>query len=685
MSLCINPRCPQPDHPDNSLSQYCAACGSDLLLHGRLRVMRLLSSHSGFGQVYEAFERGTPKILKVLKQAHSHNSKVLELFQREATVLGQLNHPGVPKVDANSYFTYYPKDAAEPIHCIEMEKIDGPNLKQWMVQQGNHPVGNQQALLWLTQLVDVLHLIHQRNYFHRDIKPENVMLRSMGQLVLVDFGAAREMTDTYVAHLGASGITTISSTGYTPPEQEQGQAVPQSDFYALGRTMIYLLTAKSPADPAIYDSRVNELNWRQFAPQVVPGFADLIDEMTAPRAIDRPQTTEELLDRLRAIRQSATAASTPAPAPSQPVTWPETTLNGAGSGTVLQKSKIPHKSKLYMGVIGGVGIAALALVGIGSLVAGSSWRSFLPGEVRSATPTQQVDRIKTLPGHTGSIQDLFLLSDQETLITGSADRTIRIWNIVNEAQIDELTGHVSFVNAVDKTPDQTRLISGSADGSIIFWDLNTGTALRTLEGVHEGTINNVTVSPDGRYVASADSLGSIKLWELATGELVRTLTGHATAVNDLEFNHDSQKLVSVGQSLRLWDTATGESRIIYKTEGSFMNGAAISRDNRKLITVGADKMIRLWELPSGEPLASLQGHESFINDVVISPDGQLFYTAGADKQVWVWDMESRTPLSVLTGFDSDIYRFWVRFAADQIITVGGDNTIKIWTYPDSFD
>ncbi|HEY9762018.1 MAG TPA: serine/threonine-protein kinase, partial [Trichocoleus sp.] len=298
MSLCINPRCSQPDHPENGLNRTCQACGSDLLLQGRYRVMRLISNQSGFGQVYEAYERNVPKILKVLKESHTANAKVLELFQREALVLSRLNHPGVPQVEPDGYFVYRPEGINFPLHCIVMERIDGPNLKQWMVQQGNHPVIEQQALLWLAQLTDVLHLVHQQNYFHRDIKPENVMLRSSGQLVLVDFGAAREMTDTYLAHLGSSGITTVSSAGYTPPEQEQGQAVPQSDFYALGRTIIYLLTAKTPNDPTIYDSRTNAFNWRSHASHISPAFAQLIDDLIATRAVDRPQTTQAILERL---------------------------------------------------------------------------------------------------------------------------------------------------------------------------------------------------------------------------------------------------------------------------------------------------------------------------------------------------------------------------------------------------
>src|SRR5512146_1678550 len=90
MSLCINPHCHQPNHPENSASQVCQSCGSDLLLQGRYRVMRLLNNQSGFGQVYEAYERNIPKILKVLKASYNHNDKVLELFRREAQVLAQL-------------------------------------------------------------------------------------------------------------------------------------------------------------------------------------------------------------------------------------------------------------------------------------------------------------------------------------------------------------------------------------------------------------------------------------------------------------------------------------------------------------------------------------------------------------------------------------------------------------------
>jgi len=244
MSLCINPHCRKPDDPDNTRNRFCENCGSDLLLHGRYRVTRLLSDKSGFGIIYESDEQGTAEILKVLKENLNSDAKAVELFKQEADVLGQLSHPGIPKVDG--YFPYQTRNGP-PLHCIVMEKIEGSNLEEWMEARGNRPISQEQAIAWLTQLAVILKLVHDKHYLHRDIKPSNVMLRPNGQLVLIDFGTAREVTRTYLAKLGSGqGITAIVSSGYTPPEQANGEARVQSDFFALGRTFVFLLTGQYP-------------------------------------------------------------------------------------------------------------------------------------------------------------------------------------------------------------------------------------------------------------------------------------------------------------------------------------------------------------------------------------------------------------------------------------------------------
>lgn len=302
MSLCINPVCPKPNHPDNHQNRFCQSCGSHLELLGRYRVTSLLSDKTGFSKVYGAYEQDTPKILKILKEDLSGDPKAVELFQQEVTVLGQLKHPGIPKED--SYFQYQTRNGLV-LHCIAMEKIDGYNLEQWLKQQQNYPISQEQAIAWLKQLVEILDLVHSKQYLHRDIKPSNIMIRSplgkgWGDLVLIDFGTATEIDRTYPDKLNnGDGMTALMSSGYSAPEQMNAQAVPQSDFFALGRTFVFLLTGYHPLD--MYDMQQNLLHWQNHAIHISPLLLNLIDWLTAPDIEKRPANAQEILQSLEKI------------------------------------------------------------------------------------------------------------------------------------------------------------------------------------------------------------------------------------------------------------------------------------------------------------------------------------------------------------------------------------------------
>ncbi|MCM1981852.1 protein kinase domain-containing protein [Lyngbya confervoides] len=297
MSLCINPQCQRPQNSDQT--SFCQTCGSELVLAGQYRVLGELGS-GGFGKTYEisADPSALPKVLKVLINPMP---KAVELFKREAEVLALLRHPGIPHVDAGEYFVFWPRGSEDPLHCLIMEKIEGLNLQDYMHQRGNRPVQQKLVLEWLIEVVKILDIVHSQHFFHRDIKPSNIMLRNDGHLALIDFGTAREVTGTYVAKQEAGGVTGIISTGYTPPEQLNGQAVQQSDFYALGRTMVYLLTAQEPSD--IYQPTTDEFPWDTHAPHIHPDFADLLNQMMTRIPKYRPPNTGSLLDSLMRIRQ----------------------------------------------------------------------------------------------------------------------------------------------------------------------------------------------------------------------------------------------------------------------------------------------------------------------------------------------------------------------------------------------
>jgi serine/threonine protein kinase len=297
MSYCINPHCPKPIDLANANNPICRNCGSQLLLQNRYRLLKQLGQ-GGFGNTFEIDDGGKTKVLKVLTE---NNSKAVELFQQEAKVLSQLNSVGIPKVEADGYFTVLPKNSSVPLHCLVMEKIEGVNLEQWMEFRNYQTISEKEALNWLKQIVEILALVHAQKYFHRDIKPQNIMLRPSGQLVLIDFGAVRQITTTILA---GNSHTRIISQGYSPPEQQNGYSVQQSDFFALGRTFIFLLTGKEPQDKAIYDPLTNELHWRKYAVNISPLLADLIDNLIAPTANQRPENTRVILQRLQKIEKA---------------------------------------------------------------------------------------------------------------------------------------------------------------------------------------------------------------------------------------------------------------------------------------------------------------------------------------------------------------------------------------------
>jgi len=310
---CINPQCSHPCHQPWG-NKFCQSCGAPLQLNQRYIPLHNLGS-GGFSRLYTVWDlkTQTEKVLKVLVEP---SPKALELFEQEAAVLSQLRHSGVPRVEAEGYFYLKKRNATEGhLPCLVMEKIHGPTLQEILNQ---YPQGCPEdwVISWLSQALDILRELHGHQIIHRDIKPSNLMLRMTPhlplnttqvwetQLVMIDFGGAKQIGP--IAHGDRESTprstTRLVSAGYSPPEQVMGAMVgPATDFYALGRTCIHLLTGQFPWE--LDDAFTAELRWREKA-QVSPGFAHLLDRMVQLDPRQRPQTATEIqTDIFRIIRQ----------------------------------------------------------------------------------------------------------------------------------------------------------------------------------------------------------------------------------------------------------------------------------------------------------------------------------------------------------------------------------------------
>lgn len=289
MFYCINPQC--RNRLNTKDSDSCQTCGTPLLVDGRYRLLEPLRPLEKYTstEIFEVTDGESLKVMKILKENRPY---LIDFFEREALTLQLMKHPGIPKVGIDDYFTVNIPQAEQEIYCLVMEKIEGKNLEQWVKEYGK--ISQSQALSFLKELILILKALHKNHFFHRDIKPSNIILKPDGKLVLIDFGSVRAIQETYLAKVNLGNVTTVVSSGYTPLEQIEGRAVPQSDFYALGRTFVHLLTGKHPSELPI-NSRNQQLIWRNQAPQISGAFADLIDEFMAFSPVERPQNTEQIL------------------------------------------------------------------------------------------------------------------------------------------------------------------------------------------------------------------------------------------------------------------------------------------------------------------------------------------------------------------------------------------------------
>jgi len=293
MRLCINPICPRPENPEDR--SICEACGSHLLLQNRYRVMNVLHQREDrvttLYDVVDVKDQDTPKVLKVL---YTRNPDTISRFDREADLLKNYRIEGLPQVEQGGYFPIEFPNNPIPAYCLVMEKIPGLNLEQWLKQHG--AIDEMRAINWLKQLTTVLERLHSNNFIHRDIKPSNIMYRnSDNRIFLIDLGAVRLINQ----NIDEQTTTTIGSFPYMAPEQYRGRTDFKSDFYALGRTFVHLLTNKNPSQ--IEQDTQEKLLWLTESTPVSDRFATLIDSLLERKPDKRPKNTTDILKRIQVI------------------------------------------------------------------------------------------------------------------------------------------------------------------------------------------------------------------------------------------------------------------------------------------------------------------------------------------------------------------------------------------------
>ncbi len=281
---CLNRACLYPENLYDA--QVCQSCGSNLLLQGRFRAIKLIGQ-GGFGKTFLAvdaqqFQPSYCVIKQFFPQQGINNTeKAAELFHQEAERLELLGeHPQIPKLIA--YFE-------QQCQYLIQEFIDGRNLAQELAQEGAFNETKIRQLLG--ELLPILQFVHEQKVIHRDIKPENIIRRkSDGSLVLV-VGATKHTCETTLGRTG----TIIGSAAYAAPEQVRGKAVFASDIYSLGVTCIHLLTLVPPFD--LFDGSEDTWAWRHYLSRktrISNELGKVLDKMLQSATKQRYQSADDV-------------------------------------------------------------------------------------------------------------------------------------------------------------------------------------------------------------------------------------------------------------------------------------------------------------------------------------------------------------------------------------------------------
>ena len=306
----------------------------------------------------------------------------------------------------------------------------------------------------------------------------------------------------------------------------------------------------------------------------------------------------------------------------------------------------------------------------------------------------------TLEGHTFSIGTLCFTKDGRKLVSGSDDKTVRLWDVGTGSQIGEaFCGHTDWVKSVSFSDDEHEIFSAGRDGAMCVWRMDGNLERRVQfaeEGVwveeakiisggeklvwsdwnwvqvadvrselsatacsnrHNRKVFTICVTPNGARVISGSRDGRMMVWDTATGLQVRTtIEGHESTVTDVAVTPDGQRFVSVSEdwTVRVWDLETHEQLAVLEGRYDPVTCVEISLDGKTAITGSYDGTVVMWDLDDCDGSHKvLEGHSGPVELLYLARDGQHFVslspndailrnmeTAEIVRQIWKLDADS---------------------------------------------
>jgi pleiotropic regulator 1 len=292
---------------------------------------------------------------------------------------------------------------------------------------------------------------------------------------------------------------------------------------------------------------------------------------------------------------------------------------------------------------------------------------------------------RVIMGHAGWVRSVAVEPGNQWFATGSADRTVKVWDLASGKLKLTLTGHISTVRGIAISDRHPYMFTVGEDKMVKCWDLEQNKVIRHYHG-HLSGVYCIALHPTLDVLVTGGRDSAVRVWDMRTKRQVFGLSGHKDTINSVCTQATDPQIISasVDSTVRLWDLAAGKCMTTLTNHKKGVRALALHPNEYSFASASADN-IKTWGLPRGDFMRNLSGHKGLVNALAVNED-DVMVSAGDDGCMRFWDYGAAhcfqtTRTIVQPGSlenEAGIYAMAFDLSGSRLITCETDKTIKLW-------